>query len=153
MKKFADLEKSYKDNQLKWKTSIRLETNRFKRFWRWVWFLLAYPFVWIWVNIRDWRTALIFAITVAIVSCEVWVPYLIAFICWKNEAIRYSMLGVASACWLFWLGPGTPFLPLCIGITIGTKALINKITENKNVKTSKKVQRVLQTSETTMEDN
>ena len=132
MKKFKDLEDKFKKDQLVWKTSIRLEPNKFKRFWKWVWYLIAFPFVWIWVNIRDWRTALIFIIVFLVVSSEVWVPYLLGFIFYANEPFRISMLSVASACWLFWLGPGTPFLPLCIGITIGIKGLFNKIKEKKN---------------------
>lgn len=131
MKRFSDLEKSYKEKQAEWKNRISKEPNRFKRFWKWVWFLIAYPFVWCWVNIRDWRTALIFLIVCAVVSIEVWLPYLIGAICWSNEALRISMFSVGSACWIFWLGPGTPFLPLCIGITIGVKGIFNKVKEKK----------------------
>lgn len=137
MKKFKELEDSYKAQQLQWKTSIRLETNKWKRFWKWVWFIIAYPFVWLWVNIRDWHTALIFTLVVVIVSCEVWVPYLIGAIMWNNEPVRISMFSVGSACWIFWLGPGTPFLPLCIGITIGIKALFNKWSQKRYEKKSK----------------
>ena len=75
-----------------------------------------------WVNIRDWRTAIIFVATVIVVSSEVWVMYLLYLIT-GNE----WYLGIGSACWLFWLGPGTPFMVICIGITMGIKALINKI--------------------------
>ena len=75
-----------------------------------------------WVNIRDWRTAIIFVATVIVVSSEVWVMYLLYLIT-GNE----WYLGIGSTCWLFWLGPGTPFMVICIGITMGIKALINKI--------------------------
>ncbi len=127
MKPFKEVEEKFKNSQNEWKTRIRQEPSKAKRFWKWVWYLCAFPFLWIWVNIRDWRTALIFIFVALIVSSEVWVPYLIAVICWGNEAIRISMLSVGSACWLFWIGPGTPFLVICIGITIGIKALFNKI--------------------------
>ena len=137
MKKFKELEDSYKAQQLRWKTNIRLETNKWKRFWKWVWFIIAYPFVWLWVNIRDWHTALIFILVVVVVSCEVWVPYLIGAIMWNNEPVRISMFSIGSACWIFWLGPGTPFLPLCIGITIGIKALFKKKKQKRYEKKSK----------------
>ena len=130
-KKFSELEEKYKRQQNLWKMKIRLEPNKWKRFWKWVWYIIAFPWVWLWTNIRDWRTLLLFLIVCAVISCEVWVPYLIAFICWGNTTIRYSMLGVGSACWLYWAGPGSPFLLICIGITIGIKALFNKIRENK----------------------
>lgn len=127
MKSFKEVEEKFKNSQNEWKTRIRQEPSKAKRFWKWVWYLCAFPFLWIWVNIRDWRTALIFVFVALIVSCEVWVPYLIAVICWSNEPVRISMLSVGSACWLFWIGPGTPFLVICIGLTIGVKALFNKI--------------------------
>ena len=127
MKQFKEIEAQFKNSQSEWKTRIRQEPSKAKRFWKWVWYLCAFPFLWIWVNIRDFRTALIFIIVALIVSSEVWVPYLIAVICWSNEPVRISMLSVGSACWLFWIGPGTPFLVICIGLTIGVKALFNKI--------------------------
>ena len=127
MKPFKEVEEKFKNSQNEWKTRIRQEPSKAKRFWKWAWYLCAFPFLWIWVNIRDWRTALIFVFVALIVSSEVWVPYLIAVICWNNEPVRISMLSVGSACWLFWIGPGTPFLVICIGLTIGIKALFNKI--------------------------
>lgn len=133
MKKFNDLEQAYKKSQEDKKAKIRLEPNRFKRFWKWVWFLLSFPFIWIWVNIRDWRTAIIFIIVFLIVSSEVWLMYLLYFITGNAW-----FLGIGSACWIFWLGPGTPFLPLCIGITIGIKAFFNKIKERRHEKQSQK---------------
>ena len=131
MKKYSEIEKSYKENQSRWKNSIRQEPNKHKRFWRWAFFLIAFPFVWLWNNLRDWRTALIFVIVFLLLSSEVWVPYLIGALCWSNESVRISMFSIGSACWIFWLGPGTPFLPLCIGITIGVKALFNKLKKGK----------------------
>lgn len=125
--KLKELQEQYNKKQLAWKTRIRMKPTKWKRFWAWVWYLIAFPWVWIWTNIRDWRTALIFVIVTITVSSEVWVPYLIAVICWYNEPLRITMLSVGSACWLFWLGPGTPFLLICIFITIGVKAIINKI--------------------------
>ena len=78
-----------------------------------------------WVNIRDWRTAIIFVATVIVVSSEVWVMYLLYFIT-GNE----WYLGIGSACWLFWLGPGTPFMVICIGITMAIKGLVNKVAQH-----------------------
>lgn len=119
--KVKELEKQYEEFSVNRKAKIKEEPNKFKRFWKWVWWLLSTPFVWLWYNIRDWRTLVIFVLTIVVVSCEVWVPYLIWFITGSAW-----WLGIGSACWLFWLGPGTPFLPLCIGITIGIKALLNR---------------------------
>lgn len=131
MKAFKELEDTYKAKQEEEKTKIRQEPNKHKRFWKWVWYYIIFPFKWVWVNIRDWRTALIFGITFLVVSSEVWVPYLIGFICYSNETLRNTMFGVGSACRLFWLGPGTPFMIIVIGITIGVKGIFNKIKERK----------------------
>lgn len=139
-KTLANLESQYESKQLLWKTRIRLEQNKWKRFWKWVWYYLAFPFVWLYWNIRDFRTAIIFVIVFLVVSVEVWLPYLLALIFWGNEPFRITMLSVASACWIFWLGPGTPFLPLCIGITIGVKAIFNKIKHKKHHESNERVE-------------
>lgn len=105
---------------------IKSDQNKFRRFWRLLGHYLSFPFVWIWYNIRDWRTFLIFGIVCLVVSVEVWLPYLLGFITWGTDFSKWCF-GVGSAMWVWWLLPGTPFLPLCIGITIGVKAIFNKI--------------------------
>lgn len=65
----------------------------------------------------------------AILSCEVWIPYLLALI--TNNKWWW---GVGSACWIFWAGPGTPFTAIAIGITLGIKKLYLKIKNKKNKK-------------------
>lgn len=127
IKSFDELDKSYKEKQKIWKISIRLDTNKVRRFFKWIVFYAIYPFTWLWVNIRDFKTFIIFAIVFLVVSSEVWIPYLLGAVFWNDTTFRITMFSVGSACWLFWLGPFTPFLPLCIGITIGIKALLNKI--------------------------
>ena len=135
-KKFSELEQRYKEAKAKARAKIKEEPNRWVRFWKWVWYFISFPFKWLWLNIRDWRTVLIFAIVVLVVSCEVWIPYMIALITW-GSTLSKVMLGVGSTCWLVWLGPGTPFLIICIGITMGIKALFNKIEEKKNGRRNK----------------
>ena len=125
------IKEKYDEYQLKWKTSIKLKGNQW---YRWLWYFIAFPWVWIFYNIRDWRTAIIFVIVCALVSSEVWVPYLLAFIFWSNEPWRIALISFASACWVFWLGPGTPFLVICVSLTIGIKALFNKLINRKSKK-------------------
>lgn len=74
----------------------------------------------------DWRTAIVFIIVFIVVSSEVWVPYLLGVIFWGTP-FSATMMAVGSACWIFWLGPGTPFLPLCLGITVAIKKLMSVI--------------------------
>lgn len=125
------IKEKYDAAQAKWKEHIKAEPRKGRRFWKWVWYFIAFPWVWIFYNIRDWRTAIIFIIVCAVVSSEVWVPYLLAFIFWSNEGWRIGLLSFASACWIFWLGPGTPFLVICTSLTIGIKAIFNKVKERK----------------------
>lgn len=84
------------------------------------------PFKWLWTNLKDIKTLIIFIIVFLLLSSEVWVFYLLGVITWGSTFSK-RCLGVASACWIFWLGPFTPFMPLCIGITFGVKAIFNKI--------------------------
>jgi len=126
-----DIKAKYELHQLKAKTKIRMKPKRIQRLLGWIWFWISFPFIWIWNNIRDWRTAVIFVIVFLAVSSEVWVPYLIAFIGWNNEPLRISMLSAGSACWLFWLGPGTPFLVIVISLTIAVKGLFDRLHQRK----------------------
>lgn len=129
---FNKIEEEYKLKQQEEKAKIKSEPNKWKRFWKWVLFWILFPWKWIFVNIRDWRTLVIFIIVFLLVSSEVWVPYLIGFICWNNETLRISMFSVGSAGFLFWnVVPCTPFLTICIGLTIAIKGIFNKIREVK----------------------
>lgn len=116
-------QEEYEFKQKQIKQQIKSEP---KHFWKLVWFYIKKPFVWLKDNIKDWRTALIFGIVFLVLSSEVWVPYLLGIISWGTDFSKWCF-GIASACWLFWLGPGTPFLPICIGLTILIKSLFNKI--------------------------
>lgn len=71
---------------------------------------------------NDPSLIVIFALWFALVSSEVWVPYLIGVI--TQDAYWF---GIGSACWLFWAGPGTPFLAIVLALTIVTKAAFDKI--------------------------
>ena len=97
-----------------------------KHFWKLMWFYFKKPFVWLKDNIKDWKTAVIFIIVFLVVSCEVWVPYLMGFITWGTDFSKWCF-GVGSTCLLFWWLPGTPFLLICISLTILIKLLFNKI--------------------------
>jgi hypothetical protein len=84
-------------------------------------------FKWLWQQLKDWRNLVIFCIVVVIVSCEVWVPYLLGII--TGDAYWF---GIGSICWAFWLAPFTPFLPLCIVITLGIRKIIDIVIRRKN---------------------
>lgn len=126
MKSIKEIEQEYETKQKERKEKIRQEPNKAKRFFKLIWFYISFPFVWLFYNIRDRHTLVIFIIVMLVVGCEVWIPYLLGVIFYSNEAFRITMFSVGSACWLFWLGPFTPFMPLCIVITIGIKTGINK---------------------------
>ena len=79
---------------------------------------------WLWTQLKDWRNLIIFSIVFLVISCEVWVPYLLGVI--TGDGYWFA---IGSACWAFWLAPFTPFLPLCIVITLGIRKLLDKIKE------------------------
>lgn len=122
MKSLKEVQAKFEESQQKEKEKIRQEPKKSKRFWKWCLYFALFPFKWIWVNFRDWRTIVIFVIVVIIVGSEVWVPFILGII--FNNA---WLIGIATACEAFWLAPFTPFLALCIFLTILIKALMNKI--------------------------
>ena len=132
-----DLEKVYKEKQTLWKMKIRLDTNKFRRFWKWVWYLIAFPFVWLFYNIRDWRSAICVLISFLLWSSSVWLWYLLAIITGWNTDTGKWFLGIGSAVWIWWASPvGSPFILLVTFTAIGMKMLFNKIKEHKNKKKS-----------------
>lgn len=75
----------------------------------------------IWHECKDKQTVCIFLIVVVVVYAPVWLDYILYWI------FRYkTFLVVATACLAFWAGPGTPFFPLCIAITLGIKKLLRR---------------------------
>ena len=126
-----------KEAYSQYQSSLKIEKERIKltkktkseRFWAWVALLMKWPFKWLWMACHDWRLILIFVAWAAILGCEVWVPLLIA---WLVPPLRASMLAVAGTCEAFWLSPFTPFMPLCIALTMGTKAIMDKIGHGKS---------------------
>lgn len=94
---------------------------------RWLWNKIVSVWKWVWKQLKDWHNLVIFVIVFLVVSCEVWVPYLIGVI--TGDGYWFA---IGSACWAFWLAPFTPFLPLCIAITLGIRKLWDKIKRRKH---------------------
>ena len=130
MKKLSKLEEQYNIQANKRKDNIRQEPSKFKRFWKWVWYLICFPWVWLFYNIRDWRSAICVIISFGIWSASVWLFYLLYFLT-KNP----WFLGIGSAVWVWWLSPvGSPFILLVTFTSIAFKAIWNKL---RNVKDEK----------------
>lgn len=123
-----ELEKEYKYKQLIWKTSIMFKPTKWKRFWGWVWYLIAFPWVWLFYNIRDWRTAICILVSFLLWSSSVWIWYVLALCSgWTTDAAKW-FLGIGSAVWIWWASPvGSPFILLVTFTAIGIKAIFNKI--------------------------
>ncbi len=130
--KFKDLQAKYDEQALRRKIKIRLETNKFKRFWKWVWYYIAFPWVWLFYNITDWRTAICVLISAALWSSSVWAFYLAAVLTGLTTDVAKWLWGVGSAVWVWWLSPaGSPFILLVTLTSTGIKALWNKIRHRK----------------------
>ena len=90
---------------------IRKLLVKIKQFW-----------VWVFKQLKDKTNIIIFVICYVLLSCEVWIPYLIGFIT-GNE----WWYAVGSVCWAFWLAPFTPFTAICLGMTFGIRKIYDKI--------------------------
>lgn len=139
-----ELQETYAKKQLIWKTHIRLLPTKWKRFWAWVWFFIAFPFVWLFYNIRDWRTAIFIVISLLLWSSSVWIWYLLA-ICsgWTTNLAKW-FAGIGTAVWIWWASPvGSPFILLVTFTAIGMKALFNKIVSRKHTRKMRKIEPLL----------
>lgn len=133
MNKIDELENDYNKRREVSKFEISQAKTKGKKFKLWLKYIFVSPFKYLMINLKDWRTWTIFIAVFLILSSEVWVFYVLGILT-GNE----RFYGVASACWLFWLGPFTPFLPLCIAITIGIREVLNKWKKKKQSKKNQK---------------
>lgn len=96
--------------------------------------------IWIglWVELKDWHTFLLFLAIVVVVGATVWVPILLGIIT-KNK----YWYGIAATVEAIWLGP-VPFIPICIGITIGLKKTFKTIRNKANKVGTKNIKKRLE---------
>ena len=74
---------------------------------------------WVLNECKDWRTLVILLIVMAIVYFPTWGGFLVYWIFkWK------WCFAVATGYFAFWMGPFTPFFPLCIAISLKKKKKI-----------------------------
>lgn len=123
--KIAEL---YEAKQKEWKEKIRSKPTKWLRFWSWMWYLIAFPWVWLFYNIRDWRSAICVVISLVLWSASVWIWYLLAIITgWSTDVAKW-FLGIGSAIWIWWISPvGSPFILLVTITAIGIKMVWDKI--------------------------
>lgn len=131
--KISDLEKEYKAQANKRKDKIKQDPSKFRRFWKWVWYFIAFPWIWLFYNIRDWRSAVCIIISTLLWSASVWIWYALAiFTGWTTSTAKW-FAGIGTAVWIWWASPvGSPFILLVTFTAIGMKALWNKLRERKS---------------------
>ena len=95
--------------------SVRL-IARIKILLRWIREKVRGFFLWIWGECRDWRTVLLLLAVAAFVYSPVWVGYLLHLLFDWHWA-----LVMATAVLVFWVGPFTPFIPICVALTLAIK--------------------------------
>ena len=129
MKSVNELQREYDAQANARKGKIRQEPSKWKRFWKWVWYLMSFPFVWLFYNIRDWRSAVCIAVSFTLWSASVWGFYLAAAICgWTSTDAGKWLIGIGSAVWAWWVSPiGSPFILLVTFTAIGMKAAFNRM--------------------------
>lgn len=133
------LEEDYRRKSLLRKTMIRLESNRIKRFFKWCWYFVSFPFYWLFYNIRDWRSAICMVIAFLLWSASVWLWYVIAFVVGLNTDTGKWLIGIGSGVWIWWASPvGSPFILLVTLTTIGMKEVWNKIIRFKEKRNEEK---------------
>ena len=75
---------------------------------------------WIIEECKDWKTLLILFLVMAILYFPTWGGFLFYYLFrWK------WCFAVATGYFAFWMGPFTPFFPLCIAIALGIKRRID----------------------------
>jgi hypothetical protein len=89
--------------------------DKIKRCFRTVWEFFKH-------QLKDRITRWTFIIVYLVLSSPIWVCYILSIVT-KNGWFA----GIATTYWLFWAGPFTPFIGICLAITTGIRLLIKKI--------------------------
>lgn len=110
--------------------------SKIKRFFLGLWRRFLNFFINLWKDLKDWKTLILFLLVCLVIGSPVWVPLVLGIV-FKNG----WLIGVASAVESFWLMPFTPFIPLCVAVTLAVKKVLNvyvfskiPIKKNKNKK-------------------
>lgn len=85
-------------------------------------------------ELKDFWNIVLFLIFYLINVSPVIVGYLLFFITKNKWHLTYANLCIA-----FWAGPGTPLIPLCIVLALGTRKGIKKLKEVVGCKRKKKI--------------
>ena len=93
---------------------------------------------WLKKECKDWKTLVVLMCVIVVVYAPVWIG-----------GLMYAIFGLewcgvmASLMAAFWLGPLTPFFPLCIAITLSIKKIMQVKKKGKNKKNKKQQRKVL----------
>lgn len=85
-------------------------------------------FKWIWTEIKDWHNIIILLIVAPVffALCVLPVTVGLFFVDYKIHIITACSIVTA-----FWVGPFTPFWPICIAITLTLRKIIDKFIKPK----------------------
>lgn len=72
-------------------------------------------------ELGDIHNLTIFGIVVLVMSIPIWLLYLLGILLECTP-----LIAVGTVYWAFWLGPMTPFFPLCVAIALGLRKIIDK---------------------------
>lgn len=90
-------------------------------------------FKWLKNECKDWKTLVVLVCVVAVVYAPVWAGGLLyAMFGWNWCGVMASLMAA------FWIGPLTPFFPLCIAITLSIKKIMQVKKKRKNKSQKKK---------------
>ena len=105
------------------------KTGSVKAFFKKLWDKFKKLIKWVWTQLKDRTNLVIFIICFIVLSSEVWLTYILGIIFHNGW-----LIGVGTVCWAFWLGPFTPFLPICIALTLGVRKIYDKIKKSRERK-------------------
>jgi hypothetical protein len=122
-----EIDKSLSNYKASEKVKIKAQKSRLKRLLLWLRYFFILTWKWLFMTLKDWKSWIIFGCVFLTMSSSIWVGYLLyTLFKWKWA------LAMATGSLFFWnVIPCTPFIAICIFLTIGVKAIIEKIPHRK----------------------
>ncbi len=79
-------------------------------------------------ELGDIHNLLIFGIVVLVMTIPIWLLYLLGILLECTP-----LIAVGTVYWAFWMGPMTPFFPLCVAIALGLRKALDRYRAKKGL--------------------
>lgn len=115
---FRELKESYNTRYKEKINLINQHQNKMYRFFKKLWLVIIFSWIWLFKEFGNLKTIIVFLIIACVMSATVWIPLIIAFVFGFQSNVGVYCMSLTIGSLIFWNLPGTPFIIICLTITL-----------------------------------